>query len=85
MTRDLELHIDALVLDGLSRVEGVRAGDAFARELVRLLERSSASPLLARSQTIDRLDAAAPLWSSPARSSDLGAAVARAVHRRLVP
>lgn len=84
MTRDVELHIDALIVDGVSQADGVRTGDAFSRELVRLLEGASASPVLLQSQAIDRLDAGT-VTSRAEHPAALGTAVARAVHRGLVP
>jgi hypothetical protein len=84
MTRDLELHINVLVVDGVAGVDGVRMGDAFTRELVRLLEGGSASAGLSGGETIDRMDAGA-VTSRARDSAALGASVARAVHRELVP
>jgi hypothetical protein len=83
MTRDVDLHVDALIVDGLSYADGVRVGDAFARELVRLLEVPGASQIPMQSQAIDRLDAGA-IPNRTQHPTTLGTAVARAVHRGLV-
>ena len=84
MRRDIEVDIDTLVVEGLSQADGVRAGDAFSRELVRLFEGASASPVLRNGRAIDRLDAGAAT-SRIGQPGALGTAVARAVHRGLVP
>ena len=82
MTHDLELHIETLLVDGVSDADAVDVGQAFQQELVRLL-RSSASRALT--------DVLAPFHdvsvqvSVTSRPVDLGTSVARAVHERLVP
>ena len=84
MMRAIELHIDELVIDGVSQADGIRTGDAFSRELMRLIERSP-SPLFAHEQAVDRLDAGTFAAARSAQPSAIGVAAARAIHRRLGP
>jgi hypothetical protein len=85
MKRDLEVHVETLVVEGVNQVEAVSVGQAFQHELARLLERSNESPLLNDSQATARLKDASVRFSPASSSVDLGTSVARAVHGRLVP
>jgi hypothetical protein len=84
MTPDLELHVDALVIDGLGDADGVRTADALTHELIRLLERAAGSPLPSRNRAIESVSTDARLRSPQPRPSELGVAVARAVHGELI-
>jgi len=85
MTHDFELHVETLLVDGVSHADGVGVGQAFQEELVRLLQRSNASVVLNDGRVIASLhDASVPV-SATSRSVDLGTSVARAVYERLVP
>jgi hypothetical protein len=79
--REIELQIDELVIEGASHGDGIRAGDAFSRELVRLLERSPTPSMFAREQAIARLDAGVCTSAASTSSSVIGVAVAQAIHR----
>ena len=78
--REIELQIDELIIDAASHADGMRAGEALRRELVRLLERSPAPSMFTHEQAIERLDAGVTFAGS-ASSSAVGAAVAQAIHR----
>ena len=82
--REIELQIDELVIDGVSQADGIRTGDAFSRELMRLIERSP-SDLFAHEQTVDRLDAGTFATPRSAQPSAVGVGAARAIHRRFGP
>ena len=79
--REIELQIDELVIDAASHADGIRAGDALSRELVRLLERSPAPSMFARDEAIESLDAGVSAAAASASSSAIGVAVAQAIHR----
>ena len=79
--REIELQIDELVIDAASHADGVHAGEAFRRELVRLLERSPAPSVFNREQAIESLDAVVSTSAASASSSAIGVAVAQAIHR----
>ena len=79
--REIELQIDELVIDAASDADGIRAGDALRRELVRLLESSPAPSMFTREQAIERLDAGVSTTAASASSSAIGVAVAQAIHR----
>ena len=82
MTHDLELHVETLVVDGVSDADAADVGQAFQQELGRLLQRSNAS--LAPNAIAPFHDASVAV-SATSRPADLGTSVARAVHERLVP
>jgi hypothetical protein len=82
--REIELRIDELVIDGVSQTDGIRTGDAFSRELMRLIELSP-STLFAHEQDVDRLDAGTFATPRPAQPSAIGVAAAQAIHRRFGP
>ena len=85
MTHDLELHVETLVVDGVSDADAADVGQAFQQELVRLLQRSNASMAPNDGHAIAPFhDASVPV-SATSRPADLGTSVARAVHERLVP
>ena len=81
--REIELHIDTLLVEGVSQKDGIRAGDALGRELVRLLERSPVSGALAADRDVNRIDAGSIAEPATARPAALGRAVAHAVHQGL--
>lgn len=82
--RGLEVHIDTLVIDDASRADGLRAGEAFRQELVRLFEGARSSPFPMHQAAIDRLEADMVASPSGTRGAALGTAIARAVYQRLV-
>ena len=82
MSRDVELRIEALVIDGVTETDAPFVGDALARELVRLLESPGAGPILTAGREIDRLDAGA-LQARPLTPAAFGAGIAHAVYRGL--
>lgn len=79
----IELHIDELVLEGVTPGDGHRVAEALAHELARLT--AEGSPLAAgtRSRTVDRLDAGTLPSGPPAAPGALGAQIALAVHQSL--
>jgi hypothetical protein len=85
MTQDLELHVETLVVDGVSQADAVGMGQAFQRALELLLQRSNASLVLNDGRAIAPVLDASVSLSATSRSGDLGTAVARAVHEKLVP
>ena len=81
----VNLHIDRLVLEGLSLSQAREVGAALERELVRLISEQGLPPAWGSSGApgpvaISRLDAV-PLDASPnLRPEALGAGIARRVH-----
>jgi hypothetical protein len=79
----IELHIDEVVftgVDGLLRAEGQRVGEAFQRELGRLLEDQPLS--ICEALELETLDGLGRM--RPTRSPDrLGRELARVVHTGL--
>jgi hypothetical protein len=84
MTPDLELHVDALVLDGFGDADGVRTADALRGELIRLLQHAARSPLPSRHRAVETVRVDARLRSPQPRPAELGVAVAHAVHGELM-
>jgi hypothetical protein len=84
MTPDLELHVDALVIDGFGDADGVLTADVLRRELIRLLRPAAQSPLPSRHRAVDTVSLEARLRSRQPGPSELGVAVAHAVHGELM-
>jgi hypothetical protein len=79
----LRLHIEEVVLHGVSPGDGRRFGEALEGELLRLFREEGVPPALARGGAVERLDAG-PLAISPnARPEVGGAALARAIYGSL--
>jgi len=81
--RDIELQIEELIIDATSPADGLRVGEAFSRELTRLLEASHGTTLFSHQQTIKTIDAGSFATAASARPSAIGEAAAQAVHRGL--
>jgi len=77
----IELHIDALVLQGVPRSHAARVGEALERELVRLLEERGV-PAASAGGTV--AESPARVTTTPQGSPEaLGAELAGAIHGRL--
>lgn len=81
MSPAVELRIDALVLQGVPRSHAARVGEAFERELTRLLEERGVPPAGANGMVAG---GPALVKTSPEGSPEaLGAELAGAIHGRL--
>ena len=83
-TQDLDVHIEALVLHGVSAHDRVAVACALGDELLRLLRAHGISPALARGGYVERIDAGAFSLSPAARAPAVGAQIARSAHRGLM-
>ncbi|MBN1204050.1 MAG: hypothetical protein JXB05_03890 [Myxococcaceae bacterium] len=82
-TPPIKLHIDHLVLHGVSLGDRDRAGAAFTQELTRLLTEQGVPAALARGVTLPRLDGGT-LTVSPGTSAEVvGVQAARSTYARL--
>ena len=83
--RSVELHIEELVLHGFAPGDRHRIGDAFERELARLLAEHGVPPSLAEGFESPHLDAGAFNFAPNSGAEAIGAEVARAVYGGLKP
>ena len=81
--KDVELHIEELVLHGFSPADGRQIGDAVRTELARQLAENGAPKLLARGGRITRVDAGVFDVSSDSRADTVGIQVAQSVYQGL--
>jgi hypothetical protein len=79
----IKLHIDHLVLPGLSPSGRNRAGEAFTRELTRLLTEEGVPAALAGGARIPRLDGGTLTLPPGTAPEDIGVQAARATYTRL--
>jgi predicted component of type VI protein secretion system len=75
-TRDISLHIERLVVEGLPGLDGEALERSLRRELQRLLNERGLSETAASRACVD----AGTIDSRDARSERIGAQVARAAH-----
>jgi hypothetical protein len=79
--RQIEIHIEELVLHGVDPADRHAVADAIQRELQALVAREGISTLLARPELAARV-APGPITLAPeARPAQLGQSVARAIHQ----
>ena len=78
--KNVELHIDELVLHGFAPGDSYRIGAAVERELSRLFAERGTPPSLARGGSTNRLDGGAFEAKPDSRAEAIGARVARAVY-----
>jgi hypothetical protein len=75
----IHLHIEELILHGFPSGDRHRIGEAMQRELTRLFTEGTTPPALAKSATVDRLNAGTFQMAAAPRPEATGAQVARAV------
>lgn len=80
MKPDIELHIEELVLHGVSRSDARRVGAAVEAELGRMLTEHGLPSGLGHGGEIGAIDAGQVSLAGAARPESTGAAVARAVY-----
>jgi len=78
--RAIEVHIEELILHGLSPVDRLRIGAATEHELSRLLAESGVPSGLARGADLDPVDAGSFTKGSLATPGWIGGEIARAVY-----
>jgi hypothetical protein len=78
--RNIELHIEELVLHGFSPGDRYRIGEAVEQELTRLLADRGVSQSLARGGEIGSVDGGAFEVAPGSRADVVGAQVAKAVY-----
>ena len=76
----IDLRIDEIVLHGFAPADRHRIGDAFQRELTRLLAAEGVPPAWASGGPAAQVDAGAFTVAPGARPEIVGAQVARAVY-----
>ena len=77
---DIELHIDRLVLHGVSRHQQHSIGEAIQQELLRQLTANGIPDLLSRQGNVLHLNAGSVQLGQGDRSGRIGRQVARAVY-----
>jgi hypothetical protein len=80
---DVNLHIDALVLDGFSPGDRYRIGEAVRLELARLLSEQGVPRPLTRGGALTRLDGGAFEAAPDSRAEVMGARVAQQTYEGL--
>ncbi|MEI2579944.1 hypothetical protein [Scytonema sp. PRP1] len=80
ISRNIELHIEELVLHGFARQDRYRIGDAIQQELTRLLNEQGVPPSVAGSGEIARLDAGTFEVKAGAKPEAIGVQVAQAIY-----
>ena len=78
--KNINLHIEELVLHGFAPGDRHRIGDAVEQELRRLLIEQGVPASLARQGIADRIDAGKFEMAPEARAERVGVQVARAVY-----
>jgi hypothetical protein len=81
--RAISLHIEEIVLHGVSPADRERVGDALKIEIARLLTEQGLPPALLKGGEMERADGGAIAATDAGRPDVLGAHVARAVVRGL--
>ena len=79
----IEIHIDELVLEGVSPGDRQAVAEAAARELARLTAEWGLPPAEASRRAVDRVDAGTLQLGLSAQPGALGAEIARALHENL--
>jgi hypothetical protein len=80
---NVELHIEALVLEGIRPRDGDRIGVAVQSELTRLFAKRGVPPALARGGTVPYADGGVVEARPDARPDVIGAQIAQAVYEGL--
>ncbi len=80
MKRNIELHIEELILHGFAPGDRYRIGEAVELELARLFTEHGAPPSLVHGGEIDKLDGGAFDMAQGSKAEVIGAEVARAVY-----
>jgi hypothetical protein len=78
--KNIELHIEELVLHGFALGDRYRIGDAMERELARLFAERGAPPSLVQGSEIERLDGGTFEVKPGSGAEAIGVRVARAVY-----
>ena len=80
----VSLHVETLVLDGFMPGDRHRIGEAVQRELERLVSTQGLAPLLARENSIARLDGGAFQVAPSAKADAIGSQIAQALYGGLI-
>jgi hypothetical protein len=83
--RQIELHIDELVLRGFPPSDRFKIAEALRSELTRLLSEHSRQNTLPRSLTIDRIQTVSFNALNNAKPAAIGMQVAQSVYRQVGP
>jgi len=78
--KNIELHIEELVLEGFEKIDRGRIAEVVELELTHLFTEKDIPPSLAGGGEIDRLDGGAFQAAPDSRPETIGAGVARAVY-----
>jgi hypothetical protein len=78
--KNIEIHIEELVLDGFEQADRHRIAEAAKRELTRLFTERGIPPSLARGGEINRLEGGTFQTAPASGPETIGAKVARAVY-----
>jgi len=81
--RDIELHIEELVLHGFAPGDRYRIGEAVERELARLFVEQGTPPSLPGASTIEHLDGGTFEVKAGSEAGAIGVQVAQAVFEGL--
>ena len=81
-SRSIDLQIDELVLNGFAAADKHAIGDAFERELARLLAEQGVSPGLTRNVELEHLDADVNNVNQGSHSETIAVQSAQALYRR---
>ncbi len=81
--KNIELHIEELVLEGFEKADSNRIAEAIERELTHLFTEMGVSPSLAIDGEINRLDGGTVQVAPGIRPEAIGARVARVVYQGL--
>lgn len=83
MKPDIELHIEELVLHGLSNHNAYQIGDAVQSEIARLLQEQGWPAGLSKELTIERLNARSFQLQPNAGAATVGHDIAHSVYKGL--
>jgi len=83
--RNIELHIDELVLRGFAAGDRMQIAEALQTELTNLLMRDSAATGMRQSLNIDRIHAGSFQVARGAKPAAIGAQLAQSVYRQVGP
>jgi hypothetical protein len=78
----IDLEIDELVLNGFAAADGHAIGEAFQRELTRLLVEQGVSPELTRNVELEHLNADVNQVTQGSNSETIAVQSAQAIYRR---
>ena len=81
-SRSIDLQIDELVLNGFAAADRHAIGDAFERELARLLAEQGVSPGLTRNVELEHLNADVDHVNQGSNSETIAVQSAQAIYRR---